>query len=160
MGCLSSVLMELQQEALALPEAGNVDLHSPSFSFQGRERWWHPGFSFPKAESFRQTRWRGRECQRSWLKTCVRVGVRVVTPSRAWPWPALHFLKSLNCPITMRSEPLHKSFRAPGKPDEPGWCQRISIKQVKKPRYQIQQGAQRRIRLDGVGETRLVAGQP
>lgn len=85
--------MELQQEALACPEAGNVDRNLPPFCFQSRERLWYPGFSFPKAGSFRQTRWRGRACQPSWLKTCVRWGHVCV---HSWTWPALHFLKSLN----------------------------------------------------------------
>lgn len=54
-------------------------------------------------------------------------------------------------PITVISGLLHKSIRAPGKPDEPGWCQRVNIQQVNKHRHQIQQGAQRQMTLDGAG---------
>ena len=63
----------------------------------------------------------------------MQEGVCVDAPSRAWSVATNSFPLSLNCPITVISEPFHRSVKAPRKPDELGRCQRVNIKQVNKP---------------------------
>lgn len=75
----------------------------------------------------------------------------------------VHQCISLNpwtSPITTISELLHQSIRALGKPNEQARCHRVNIKKVNQPRHQIRQGAQRQMKLNGVGGRRHVADQP
>lgn len=59
------------------------------------------------------------------------------------------------CPMMVTSEPFHKSIRALGKPDEPGWDLRVNIKQANKPRQQNSAGC----RETDEGDSRHVAVQ-